>query len=119
MVTAVEHDPFHEMMRSHERQLLDEELQQLPEIHRAPLVLFYLEERSQLEISQLLGITVPAVESRLKRAKQELRNRLVRRGITLSVALAAVGWGASVASAAPPAALVTSTITRGTRSQWP
>ncbi len=111
MVTAVEHDPFHEMMRSHERQLLDEELQQLPEIHRAPLVLFYLEERSQLEISQLLGITVPAVESRLKRAKQELRSRLVRRGITLSVALAAVGWGASVASAAPPAALVTSTIT--------
>ncbi len=110
MVTAVEHDPFHEMMRSHERQLLDEELQQLPEIHRAPLVLFYLEERSQLEISQLLGITVPAVESRLKRAKQELRSRLVRRGITLSVALAAVGWGASVASAAPPAALVTSTI---------
>ncbi len=110
MVTAVEDDPFHEMMRSHERQLLDEELQQLPEIHRAPLVLFYLEERSQLEISQLLGITVPAVESRLKRAKQELRSRLVRRGITLSVAVAAVGWGASVASAAPPAALITSTI---------
>lgn len=110
MVTAVEDDPFHEMMRSHERQLLDEELQQLPELHRAPLVLFYLEERSQLEISQLLGITVPAVESRLKRAKQELRGRLVRRGITMSVALAAVGWGASVASAAPPAALVTSTI---------
>lgn len=110
MVTAVEDDPFHEMMRSHERQLLDEELQQLPELHRAPLVLFYLEERSQLEISQMLGITVPAVESRLKRAKQELRGRMVRRGITLSVALAAVGWGASVASAAPPAALVTSTI---------
>ncbi len=111
MVTAVEDDPFYEMMRSHERQSLDEELQQLPEIHRAPLVLFYLEERSHQEISQLLGITVSAVESRLKRAKQELRVKLVRRGITLSVALAAVGWGASVASAAPPAALVTSTVT--------
>ncbi len=111
MVTAVEDDPFHEMMRSHERQLLDEELQQLPEMHRAPLVLFYPEERSHQEISQLLGVSVPAVESRLKRAKQELRSRLMRRGITLLVALAAVGFGASAAAAAPSATLVTSTIT--------
>ena len=111
MVTAVEDDPFHEMMRSHERQLLDEELQQLPEIHRAPLVLYYLEERSHQAISLLLGVSVSAVESRLKRAKQELRIKLVRRGITLSVAIAAVGFGASVAAAAPPAALITSTVT--------
>ena len=110
MVTSIEDDPFQELVRSHERQLLDDELLQLPEIYRAPLVLHYLEERSHLEISQLLGITVSAVESRLKRARQELRVRLVRRGITLSVAIAAVGWGASVASAAPPAALVSSTI---------
>jgi len=110
MVTAVEDDPFSEMIRSHERQLLDEELQKLPDQHRAPLVLHYLEERSHQEISQLLGITVAAVESRLKRAKQELRVRLVRRGITLSLAVAAFNAATSVASAAPPAALVTSTI---------
>lgn len=51
MVTAVDDDPFTEMIRSHERQLLDEELQQLPEISRAPLVLHYFEQRSNPEIS--------------------------------------------------------------------
>ena len=110
MVTAVEDDPFTEMIRSHEQQLLDEELQRLPEQHRAPLVLHYFEERSHQEISQQLGITVAAVESRLKRAKQELRSRLVRRGITLSMAVAAFSAATSVASAAPPTALVISTI---------
>lgn len=111
MLPACEVDPFLELERSHERDVMDEELQQLPEIDRAPLVLFYLEERSQREIAELLGISVPAVESRLKRAKQELRVRLVRRGVTLSVAVAAIGWGASAALAAPPAALVSSTLT--------
>jgi RNA polymerase sigma factor (sigma-70 family) len=111
MLPACEVDPFLELERSHERDVLDEELQQLPEIDRAPLVLFYLEERSQREIAELLEISVPAVESRLKRAKQELRVRLVRRGVTLSVAVAAIGWGATAASAAPPATLVSSTLT--------
>ena len=111
MVTAVEDDPFTEMIRSHERQLLDEELQQLPEIYRAPLVLHYFEQRSNQEISQWLGITVAAVESRLKRAKLLLRARLVRRGITLSVAVAALGASSSFATATPSVALVTSTVT--------
>ena len=111
MVTAVEDDPFTEMIRSHERQLLDEELQQLPEIYRAPLVLHYFEQRSNPEISQWLGITVAAVESRLKRAKQLLRARLVRRGMTLSVAVAALGASSSIATATPSVALVTSTVT--------
>lgn len=111
MVTAVDDDPFTEMIRSHERQLLDEELQQLPEIYRAPLVLHYFEQRSNPEISQWLGITVAAVESRLKRAKQLLRARLVRRGMTLSVAVAALGASSSIATATPSVALVTSTVT--------
>ena len=117
MVTAVDDDPFSEMIRSHERQLLDEELRKLPEPHRAPLVLHYLEERSHQEISQLLGITVAAVESRMKRAKQELRARLVRRGITLSIAVAAFSTATSVATAAPPAALVISTISLAATGQ--
>ncbi|MFO1006268.1 MAG: sigma-70 family RNA polymerase sigma factor [Planctomycetaceae bacterium] len=111
MVTAVEDDPFTEMIRSHERQLLDEELQQLPEIYRAPLVLHYFEQRSNQDISLWLGITVAAVESRLKRAKQLLRARLVRRGMTLSVAVAALGASSSIATATPSVALVTSTVT--------
>lgn len=111
MVTSNVDDPFTEMMRSHERQLLDEELHSLSLIHREPLVLHHLEERSNQEIAQLLGITVAAVESRLKRARQELRLRLVRRGVTLSIAVAALGAASSTASAAPSAALVSSTIT--------
>jgi RNA polymerase sigma-70 factor (ECF subfamily) len=63
MLPACEVDPFLELERSHERDVLDEELQQLPEIDRAPLVLFYLEERSQREIAELLEISVGASRS--------------------------------------------------------
>ena len=48
------------------QQLLDEELQQLPEASRAPLVLFYLDGKTQTEIAQQLGLSVEAVEGRLR-----------------------------------------------------
>lgn len=112
MATSTEPDPFEELARRHEQQLLDEELQQLPEASRAPLVLFYLEKKTQAEIAQIMGLSVEAVEGRLKRAKQELRTRLIRRGVLLStVVAAATVLTPSITFAAPAASLVSATVT--------
>jgi RNA polymerase sigma factor (sigma-70 family) len=111
MSTPAELDPLDQLVRRHEQQLLDEELQNLPESSRAPLVLYYLEEKSQAEIAQLMGLTVDAVEGRLRRAKHDLRLRLIRRGVTLSgVVAAATLLTPSLAAAAPTPALISTTI---------
>ncbi len=51
-------------------------LRQLDEIFRAPLVLFYLEDHSYLEIADLLGIPAGTVMSRISRGRAMLRRLL-------------------------------------------
>jgi RNA polymerase sigma-70 factor (ECF subfamily) len=63
--------------------ILDEELRRLPEQYRSAVVLCYLESRTQSEAALLLATTENAVNSRLKRARELLRQRLARRGLTL------------------------------------
>jgi RNA polymerase sigma-70 factor (ECF subfamily) len=48
----------------------------LPEELRIPLILAEYEERSQSEIGEILGCTAKAVETRIYRARQQLRSRL-------------------------------------------
>ena len=50
----------------------------LPEELRTPLILAEYEERSQAEIGAILGCTAKAVETRLYRARQQLRVSLGR-----------------------------------------
>ncbi len=52
---------------------LQHAIDQLPDKLREVLILFSLEERSQNEISELLGITPKAVETRVYHAKARLR----------------------------------------------
>ena len=58
----------------------------LPERYRAPIVLCDLEERSLDEAARQLGWPLGTVKSRLNRGRQQLRDRLVRRGVAPGMA---------------------------------
>jgi RND family efflux transporter MFP subunit len=68
------------------RPILDEELNRLPERFRLPLVLCYLEGKSNNEVARQLGCPPGTIFSRLSRGREILRRRLTRRGLTPSIA---------------------------------
>ncbi len=72
------------------RNALDDELSRLPSIYRDPLLLCYLEGLSRDEAADALGCSLPVLKGRLERGRAFLRRGLERRGLTLSVGLAAV-----------------------------
>ena len=71
------------------QRLLDEELARLPEQFRQPLILCYLEGKTRDEAADELGWSSSTFRGRLERARERLRWRLERRGLTLSAALLA------------------------------
>jgi RNA polymerase sigma factor (sigma-70 family) len=85
----VSHDPEPLLHKQEALVKLDAELAKLALSLREPLVLHCLEGLSHQEIAQRLGVALGTVASRLSRAKELLKNRLVQRGVgpALSVAL--------------------------------
>lgn len=61
---------------SHDAKVMLRLLGELDEIFRAPLSLFYLEQLSYKEIANVLNIPMGTVMSRLRRAKDRLRERM-------------------------------------------
>jgi len=91
------------------RAVLDEELQRLPERSRAPLVLCYLEGKTRDEAAQQLGLKPGALHGLLNRGRILLRDRLTRRGLSLSSVLFATALTEStVRSALAPPLVVAS-----------
>jgi len=93
------------------RELLDLELDRLPDSYRRSLILFHLEGKSLEETAQELGRPLGTVGSWLSRGRDLLRDRLSRRGVgAVTTALLAgllareasahaAGWGFARAAA--------------------
>ena len=62
--------------------LLHEEMGRLPERYRLPLMLHYFEGKSTEETATQLRCPVGTVKGRLSRARDRLRDRFSRRGLT-------------------------------------
>jgi RNA polymerase sigma factor (sigma-70 family) len=80
-------DPCNDIERRDLREVLDDELLQLPEKYRAPVVLCYLEGRTHAEAARELGWPAGSMSRRLERARSLLKRRLVCRGVTLAIGL--------------------------------
>jgi RNA polymerase sigma factor (sigma-70 family) len=92
------------------RQVVHEELTALSERYRAPLVLCYLEGKTQDEAAALLGLARSTLKDRLERGRAILRARLVRRGIGPAAVLLGGAWPAATATAYLSPPLVASTV---------
>jgi uncharacterized protein (TIGR03067 family) len=82
--------------------VLDEEIGKLPEKLRAALVLCELEGLGRAEAAERLGVPEGTLSSRLARAKEALRSRLVRRGLAATLVGVGVILAQSRAAAAVP-----------------
>jgi RNA polymerase sigma factor (sigma-70 family) len=90
-------DPSREVIVHDLRSVLDEEINRLPAREQLPVILCYLEGKTNDQAAHLLGWTRGTIATRLARARQRLRGRLTRRGLTWSE-----GVLAAVGSPAPP-----------------
>ncbi len=93
------------------RSVLDEELAGLPDPFREAIVVCYLEGLSHQEAARQLGWPVGTVRSRLARGKEQLRHRLIRRGVAVpSLAGLSSLLACESSQAAVPKSLITSIV---------
>jgi RNA polymerase sigma factor (sigma-70 family) len=92
------------------QQVLYEELNKISKCYRTPLVLYYLEGKTQDEAAAQLGVSKATVKQRLERGRALLRVRLVRRGLGPVTVLLAASWPLATATANPGPLLVASTV---------
>jgi RNA polymerase sigma factor (sigma-70 family) len=82
-------------------QLLDQELNRLPDKYRVPVVLCELQGRTRTEAARQLAIPPGTLSSRLARARKVLAGRLSRRGVVLSGGALALPVAAKAATPVP------------------
>jgi RNA polymerase sigma factor (sigma-70 family) len=91
------------------REALDEELSRLSDAFRGPVVLCDLQGKTHLEAARILGLPVGTVSSRLVRAREKLRKRLVRRGLSISAGTIAAFYAFEASAHSVSPALVATT----------
>jgi RNA polymerase sigma factor (sigma-70 family) len=92
------------------RSAVDRELSLLPDRWRLPLILCYLEGRTQDEAASQLSWSKSTLRRRLEEARHALGSRLKGRGIVWPAALSAVLVADCMGSAAPAPGLVACTV---------
>ena len=90
-------------------EILDAELAGLPTRFREVILLSQVEGLNRDELAERLGISAAAVKDRLERGREQLRIRLLRRGVTLTAATLAVWLVPGSATASGMTTLVAST----------
>ncbi|MHC5539727.1 RNA polymerase sigma factor [Singulisphaera rosea] len=95
--------------------ILHEEIDRLPDRYRRPVVLCDLEGFSYDEAARLLARPIGTVKSRLNRARERLRIRLTRRGITPTFAVTGSLASSEIVSAAIPVAVRSSLVRAASR----
>lgn len=76
-----EEDPLEQLTDSEMEAIVREELSQLSDVYRIPLILYYFDRLAYRDIADRLGIKEGTLKSYLHRAKVILRERLVRREV--------------------------------------
>ena len=77
-IAAWEEDPEERFSREELGEILDAAIQSLAPPYRSVFVLRDMEELSTEETAEALGLSIPAVKSRLLRARLQLREKLTR-----------------------------------------
>jgi RNA polymerase sigma factor (sigma-70 family) len=103
-------EPLDDLTWQELRGVLDEEIARLAEKYRTPIVLCYLEGKSYDQAARELGWPKSSLTRRLSRARELLRQRLVRRGMTLSAGVLATALCEKVAGAPVGAMLTINTV---------
>lgn len=88
--TTEDDGPLSAAARQELRAVVREEVERLPERYRAPVVLCYLEGKTNEQAARELGWPSGSMSRRLNRARQLLKERLTSRGVALLLALAAL-----------------------------
>jgi len=112
-------DAFLEAARADLRAVLDEAIDRLPTKYRVPVILCYLEGKTNEEAAVVLGCPTSTVATRLARARARLRAGLGRRGVGITagvLAAALAGLDAGAAITAPAAVAKTAAVFVLTRS---
>jgi len=97
-----------DVVRRELQQVLDEEVQRLPEKYRAPILLCYLQGQTNEQAATVLRCPTGTIKIRLLRGREMLRKRLVKRGLALSlVGLLGEVLGEMAQATVPPRLLQT------------
>jgi RNA polymerase sigma factor (sigma-70 family) len=102
--------PIAEIVWRELQPIFDEEVNRLPDNLRLPVVLCLMEGRTKRAAARMLDWPEGTFSSRLQRARELLRGRLARRGVTIPSSALSLALVQGTTSAAVPSPLLAATI---------